>query len=101
MDTGVNALSELDQIKASLAALDMRTALERFNQAGVQRPEVSMHFGINSGTVIAGAMGVEDRREYTVMGDAVNVAARLASRAESGQILIASDTRRLAGDDFM
>ncbi|MDP9180779.1 MAG: AAA family ATPase [Chloroflexota bacterium] len=87
--------------RALHAALDMRIALERFNQAGATRPEVSMHFGINSGTVIAGAMGVEDRREYTVMGDAVNVAARLASRAESGQILIAADTRRLAGDDFI
>jgi class 3 adenylate cyclase len=88
--------------RALHAALDMREALATFNREHERLPDrdLSMHFGINSGVVIAGAMGVEGRREYTVMGDTVNVAARLAARAEAGQILVGADARRLVGTGF-
>ena len=88
--------------RALHAALDMREALAAFNreQERLRERDLSMHFGINSGVVIAGAMGVEGRREYTVMGDTVNVAARLAARAEAGQILVGADARRLVGEGF-
>jgi class 3 adenylate cyclase len=88
--------------RALHAALDMRAALAAFNREHerLRERDLSMHFGINSGVVIAGAMGVEGRRQYTVMGDTVNVAARLAARAEAGEILIGADARRLVGDGF-
>jgi len=89
--------------RALHAALAMREALAAFAQQHSQllARDLDMHFGINSGVVIAGAMGVDARREYTVMGDAVNVAARLAAHAEAGEILVGADTRRLIGDGFV
>src|ERR1700674_4371668 len=61
--------------RALRAALDMRRVLNEFCVKNKLHADVNMHFGINSGLVIAGAMGTDDNREYTVMGDAVNVAA--------------------------
>lgn len=88
--------------RALLAALEMRDALVVFNteHAVLRSRPLGMHFGINSGLVIAGGMGVEAKREYTVMGDPVNVAARLAAQAPTGSIFVGADTRRLVGPGF-
>ncbi len=71
--------------RALHAALEMRDALAAFRleHAPLRAHELSMHFGVNSGEVIAGEIGSESRRAYTVMGDAVNVAARLVARARA------------------
>ncbi len=88
--------------RALLAALGMREALSAFNteHAPLRRKPLGMHFGINSGLVIAGGMGLEARREYTVIGDPVNVAARLAADAPTGTIFVGAETRRLVGPGF-
>ncbi|HEY8173214.1 MAG TPA: adenylate/guanylate cyclase domain-containing protein [Dehalococcoidia bacterium] len=88
--------------RALLAALEMRDALNAFNveHRSLASKPLGMHFGINSGIVIAGGMGLEARREYTVMGDPVNVAARLASEAPTGTIFVGADTCRLVGPGF-
>jgi class 3 adenylate cyclase/DNA-binding NarL/FixJ family response regulator len=52
--------------------------------------------GLNTGTVIAGAIGGGGRLEYTVIGDAVNVAQRLQSEAEAGEIVLAASTAAAA-----
>ena len=54
--------------------------------------------GVASGKVVAGNVGAADRYEYTVIGDAVNVASRLTDEAKSrpGRVLAAADTVRLA-----
>jgi adenylate cyclase len=48
--------------------------------------------GVNTGTVVAGAIGGGGRLEYTVIGDAVNIAERVQSQAEGGQIVAAAAT---------
>jgi class 3 adenylate cyclase len=48
--------------------------------------------GVNTGHVIAGVIGGGGRLEYTVIGDAVNVAERLQSEAEGGEIVASSTT---------
>jgi adenylate cyclase len=48
--------------------------------------------GVNTGLVVAGAVGGGGRLEYTVIGDAVNVAQRLQSEAEGGEIVASAST---------
>ncbi len=51
-------------------------------------PEIHVRIGINSGEMMAGIIGAQDRMEYTVVGDSVNLASRLSNLAEPGEILI-------------
>jgi adenylate cyclase len=68
-----------DALHAVKAALDMRARLlkinERFKERGL--PELRTGIGLHSGQVVAGNMGHAERMEYTVIGDAVNLASRL------------------------
>jgi class 3 adenylate cyclase/DNA-binding NarL/FixJ family response regulator len=57
---------------------------------------LDMGIGINTGTVIAGTVGGGGRLEYTVLGDAVNIAQRLNSEATGGEILAAASTVAVA-----
>jgi adenylate cyclase len=68
-----------DPLHAVKAALDMRTRLLKINIAFRERglPEIRSGIGLHSGQVIAGNMGHAERMEYTVIGDAVNLASRL------------------------
>jgi adenylate cyclase len=61
-------------------------------------PPLGMGIGVNTGTVIAGTFGGGGRLEYTVMGDAVNLAQRLQSEAAAGEILAAASTANAAPD---
>src|SRR5438034_3323325 len=91
-----------DPRRAVLAALEMQSALSRFNarlrkQIGC---ELEMRVGINTGVVLAGPIGSKRKRAFTVMGDAVNVAARLEHAAPVGSILIGEATRAYLGNAF-
>jgi adenylate cyclase len=76
----------------------MRQALAAFNQEETlaRRPTLESGIGIASGPVIAGNVGGKERIEYTVMGDAVNLAARLEDKTkETGfPILVSDETYR-------
>jgi adenylate cyclase len=61
-------------------------------------PTLGVGIGLNTGTVIAGAIGGGGRLEYTVIGDAVNVAQRLQSEAQGGEIVAAATTVSAAPD---
>ena len=82
------------------AALRMRTAMLTLNESRRVRgePPLDIGVGINSGVAVAGNMGSSNRLNYTVVGDTVNLAARLAGQARPGEILIGGETLRLAGE---
>jgi class 3 adenylate cyclase len=67
----------------------------------LQRLQVDFGIGVSAGPVFAGNIGAENRYEYTVVGDAVNEAARLADRAKDsvGRVLCSSSAIDRAGDD--
>ena len=86
-----------DAIRAAYCAVEMQLRLEQFNQrrAFYGRDAVKAGIGINSGQVIAGSIGARTRKDYTVIGDPVNVAARLEKRSKEGKythIVISEDT---------
>jgi adenylate cyclase len=63
---------------ACKAALDMQDAVDEFNEAHhAEFPKIKIGVGINSGNMIAGNMGSEQRFDYTVLGDNVNLGSRL------------------------
>lgn len=67
-------------------ALGVRGRLDEINdQRGLDgRPRLSVGMGIHAGEVLAGTIGAADRHEYTVIGDTVNVAARLQELCKEG-----------------
>jgi class 3 adenylate cyclase/tetratricopeptide (TPR) repeat protein len=81
-----------DPIRACRAALDIHEALGRASGPLV-RP-LRAHVGIASGEVLAGALGRADVHEYTVLGDSVNLAARLVSIAGPEETLISDGVHR-------
>lgn len=82
--------------RACWAALDMQEKLEELREKWKSegKPELYIRIGLNSGEVIVGNMGSESRFNYTVMGDSVNLAARLepANKAFDTSILISEFT---------
>ena len=73
----------------------MQQALEELNQEHIAKgdPPFQMGIGINTGPVVAGNIGSSIRMEYTVIGDNVNIAARLQGIARAGEILMSEHTR--------
>lgn len=91
--------SEIDDVERAIAcAVEMQRAMSEFNQQniGLGLPELFMGIGINTGEVVAGSVGSEHHREYTVIGDEVNLTSRIEAQSLRGQILISENTYRAA-----
>lgn len=87
--------------QALRAALDLRFRVRRWNDRQVaagERP-VAVRIALNSGPVVVGDVGSSRRVDYTVLGNTVNVAARLEGVGAPGEIVLGPGTRdRLPGD---
>ena len=85
--------------KAVECALEMQKWIQGERAKG--GPDVSFGFGINTGSVVAGFLGAKGRMEYTVIGDAANVASRLTSSdiARRDQVACSAQTLATLGDD--
>ena len=87
--------------RAVLAAVRIREALDDWNDERRRDdlPQVRIRIGINTGPVVVGDIGSNRRVDYTVLGNTVNVAARLEEAAAGpGEIIIGEETyRQLAG----
>jgi len=100
---GAPRAHEDDPERAIRTALAMREALDEFN-AKPPLPladPLGIHVGIGTGYVIAGLIGIQRHQDYTVMGDAVNLASRLEDVSNRGQIFVSEDTYRLTSRLFV
>ncbi|MGD2146669.1 MAG: adenylate/guanylate cyclase domain-containing protein [Anaerolineae bacterium] len=100
---GAPIAHEDDPERAVRAALDIIEGAQRYaalleEDRGIKGFNVRV--GINTGLVVVGEVGSDLRVEYTAMGDAVNLAARIESRAEPGSVLITRATHKLIAPLF-
>ena len=91
---GAPVAHEDDAVRAAAAALDLRALAVRL--AYIDEVQI----GITQGRMRTGAYGSATRRTYGVLGDAVNLAARLMQAARPGQILVEGEVRRAAEEGF-
>lgn len=94
-------IAQTDHARRALAcARDMLLVMDMMNQERALRgdPVLGLSIGINSGEAVVGHIGGQDRVQYTVIGDTVNVAKRLQGAANAGEIVAGVETVLAAGE---
>ena len=81
-------------IRAIRTAVAMQSGIQELSKKRVQegKDPIAIGIGVSAGEAVAGTVGTENRMEYTVIGDRVNLAARLEANAKPGQVLISQWT---------
>ena len=86
------------------SAIEMQTELVKLNKRLIEEglPQINIGIGINSGEALVGNMGSEQRFDYSVIGDAVNLASRLESSSKTlgKTLVIGEETRRTIENKF-
>jgi adenylate cyclase len=91
-----------DAARALRAAVGMIERINEFNDERTRagKNPIHMGIGINTGQAVVGNMGSSKRLEYTAIGDAVNLGARLCDLAREDQIVISAPTLSKGGDQY-
>ncbi|WP_461245983.1 adenylate/guanylate cyclase domain-containing protein [Treponema sp. R6D11] len=92
-----------DAIKAVSCAITIQELVRSSKRKFFRKNDAShlrIGIGVNTGPLVAGNLGSIQRMDYSVIGDTVNLAARLESAAEAGEIIISQATRDKIGDKF-
>jgi class 3 adenylate cyclase/tetratricopeptide (TPR) repeat protein len=99
---GAPIAHEDDPVRALRAGLEIVEAIGRYRAEVEERwgTPIDARVGINTGLVVVGEVGSDLRVEYTALGDAINVAARMEQTAQPGTVLVADHTRSLVGRMF-
>jgi adenylate cyclase len=89
-----------DLVRAIACATEMQRSMTEVNEANRQAgmPQLYMGIGINTGEVVAASVGSDLHREYTVIGDHVNLASRVEAHSLRGQILLSEHSYNRAKD---
>lgn len=102
---GVPMAHEDDPERAALAALEMRSIIQRFGADLEKRMgfSINMRIGLNVGTVVAGTISALEGgggKNHQVLGDSINTAARMEQNAVPGNILVTEEMYHLIKDSF-
>ncbi len=99
---GAPVAHEDDPQRACRAALGMQAFLADFSEKHQARTGVNlrMRIGIHCGLVLAGEIGAEFRKDYSVMGDTVNLASRMESNAPPGSVQVSGEVARRVRNQF-
>lgn len=99
---GAPIAHEDDPVRALRAGLEIVEAVSKYRPEVEARWEtpIDARVGINTGLVVVGEVGSDLRVEYTALGDAINVAARMEQTAQPGTVRVADQTRSLVGRKF-
>ena len=88
---------EINAVRAAVEIQSYCRALNAARMAGEEKT-ISIGIGLNSGEVVMGNMGSEDHMDYTVIGDNINVAARMCGIAQPGTVLVSKAIADAVGD---
>lgn len=102
---GAKSASEGDTERAIRAAIEMQEKLKHVNLLLQKNPELkdvelNLRVGINTGLVTTGKVGMGREGDFTVYGDAVNLASRMESNSPVGRIMLPEETMRIAETEF-
>ncbi len=79
-------------LAAAKAGVEAQQSINELGKIWGDLPNIEFGIGVNTGSAVAGNMGSLDRLEYSVIGDSVNIASRLADMADGGKVWVGSDT---------
>ncbi len=101
---GAPKTTSRDAQNAVRACLEMRRALGELNQKRISKgqPPILIGMGLHTGPAISGTIGSDDRMEYTVIGDTVNMTSRIESstKAFGTDLLVSEATAKVVGNEF-
>lgn len=99
---GTQRSQEDDAVRAVYSALVIQEAIENYTSELITRYKIdfAVRVGISTGRVIVGLIGSKEKRELLALGTPTNLAARLQSLAQPGQIVIDAETYRRAEQHF-